>query len=463
MAKLWGGRFQAENTKLLEQFNASIPFDYKLWKYDILGSKIHSKMLCKIGVLSEEELMLIHQGLDRIAKDIQDNFFNFDIADEDIHMAIESALIRDIGEVGKKLHTARSRNDQVALDFRLYVLDSNQQIQQLLITLMQTLLEIAKDHIHTIMPGMTHLQHAQPVNFGFHIVAWCMNFKRDLERLSNSYARNNYMPLGVGAMAGTPYKNDRDMMAKDLGFIAPTLNAMDTVSDRDFALDLLYDLSMIAMHISRIAEELVLWSSYEFKFIDISDAYATGSSIMPQKKNPDVPELLRGKSGRVFGNLFALLSVMKGLPFAYNKDTQEDKERVFDSVETISLSLEILNEVLKTMSISKENMLRMAQVGHLSATDLADFLVRECGIAFREAHHITGKIVAYAESKNQDISMLDEEEILGLDSRIKKGVKAVLNLEASMNARDSIGGTASIQTQKQIETLQEWIKHYNEK
>lgn len=463
MAKLWGGRFQAENTKLLEQFNASIPFDYKLWKYDILGSKIHSKMLCKIGVLSEEELMLIHQGLDRIAKDIQDNLFNFDIADEDIHMAIESALIRDIGEVGKKLHTARSRNDQVALDFRLYVLDSNQQIQQLLITLMQTLLEIAKDHIHTIMPGMTHLQHAQPVNFGFHIIAWCMNFKRDLERLSNSYARNNYMPLGVGAMAGTPYKNDRDMMAKDLGFIAPTLNAMDTVSDRDFALDLLYDLSMIAMHISRIAEELVLWSSYEFKFIDISDAYATGSSIMPQKKNPDVPELLRGKSGRVFGNLFALLSVMKGLPFAYNKDTQEDKERVFDSVETISLSLEILNEVLKTMSISKENMLRMAQVGHLSATDLADFLVRECGIAFREAHHITGKIVAYAESKNQDISMLDEEEILGLDSRIKKGVKAVLNLEASMNARDSIGGTASIQTQKQIETLQEWIKHYNEK
>lgn len=463
MAKLWGGRFQAENTKLLEQFNASIPFDYKLWKYDILGSKIHSKMLCKIGVLSEEELMLIHQGLDRIAKDIQDNLFNFDIADEDIHMAIESALIRDIGEVGKKLHTARSRNDQVALDFRLYVLDSNQQIQQLLITLMQTLLEIAKDHIHTIMPGMTHLQHAQPVNFGFHIVAWCMNFKRDLERLSNSYARNNYMPLGVGAMAGTPYKNDRDMMAKDLGFIAPTLNAMDTVSDRDFALDLLYDLSMIAMHISRIAEELVLWSSYEFKFIDISDAYATGSSIMPQKKNPDVPELLRGKSGRVFGNLFALLSVMKGLPFAYNKDTQEDKERVFDSVETISLSLEILNEVLNTMSISKENMLRMAQVGHLSATDLADFLVRECGIAFREAHHITGKIVAYAESKNKDISMLDEEEILGLDSRIKKGVKAVLNLEASMNARDSIGGTASIQTQKQIETLQEWIKHYNEK
>lgn len=463
MAKLWGGRFQAENTKLLERFNASIPFDYKLWKYDILGSKIHSKMLCKIGVLSEEELMLIHQGLDRIAKDIQDNLFNFDIADEDIHMAIESALIRDIGEVGKKLHTARSRNDQVALDFRLYVLDSNQQIQQLLITLMQTLLEIAKDHIHTIMPGMTHLQHAQPVNFGFHIIAWCMNFKRDLERLSNSYARNNYMPLGVGAMAGTPYKNDRDMMAKDLGFIAPTLNAMDTVSDRDFALDLLYDLSMIAMHISRIAEELVLWSSYEFKFIDISDAYATGSSIMPQKKNPDVPELLRGKSGRVFGNLFALLSVMKGLPFAYNKDTQEDKERVFDSVETISLSLEILNEVLKTMSISKENMLRMAQVGHLSATDLADFLVRECGIAFREAHHITGKIVAYAELKNKDISMLDEEEILGLDGRIKKGVKAVLNLEASMNARDSIGGTASIQTQKQIETLQEWIKHYNEK
>ncbi|WP_104697852.1 MULTISPECIES: argininosuccinate lyase [unclassified Helicobacter] len=457
MTKLWGGRFNTSNTRLLEEFNASISFDYKLWKYDILGSKIHAKMLCKIGVLTEDELLLIHKGLDSIAEKIERGEFIFDIADEDIHMAIEKALIQEIGDVGKRLHTGRSRNDQVALDFRLYVLEANKKIQKLLVNLITTLLNIAKDHTQTIMPGMTHLQHAQPINFGFHLVAWCVNFKRDLERLKDSYLRNNYLPLGVGAMAGTPYKNDREMMAKELGFIAPTLNAMDTVSDRDFALDLLYDLSMIAMHISRVSEELVLWSSYEFKFINISDAYATGSSIMPQKKNPDVPELLRGKSGRVFGNLFALLSVMKGLPFAYNKDTQEDKEGVFDSVETILISLEILKEVLETMSVSQENMLKMAQIGHLSATDLADFLVRECGIAFREAHHITGKIVAYAESKNQDINMLSEEEILSLDFRIKPGVKKVLNLESSMNARDSQGGTASCETKRQIKILQDWI------
>ena len=457
MKKLWGGRFQEAGTRLLDEFNASIPFDYKLWRYDIAGSKVHAKMLHKIGVLSLEEMESIHQGLDAIAGRIERGEFVFDISDEDIHMAIESALIAEIGEVGKKLHTARSRNDQVALDFRLYVLEENKNIQKLIADLMRTLLDIASEHTESIMAGMTHLQHAQPINFGFHLVAWCANLKRDLERLESSYKRNNYLPLGSGAMAGTPYGNDREMMARELGFLAPTLNAMDSVSDRDFALDLLYDLSMLAMHISRFAEELVLWSSYEFRYIMLADAYATGSSIMPQKKNPDVPELLRGKSGRVFGNLFALLVVMKGLPFAYNKDTQEDKERVFDSVDNMKISLEILRELVRTMSVSKENLEKMAQVGHLSATDLADFLVRECGVAFREAHHITGRVVAYAESQNKDISMLEEEEILALDSRIKQGVKAVLNLRASMDARDSLGGTASGQTRRQIEILKEWL------
>lgn len=457
MKKLWGGRFQEAGTRLLDEFNASIPFDYKLWRYDIAGSKVHAKMLHKIGVLSLEEMESIHQGLDAIAGRIERGEFVFDISDEDIHMAIESALIAEIGEVGKKLHTARSRNDQVALDFRLYVLEENKNIQKLIASLMGTLLDIASEHTESIMAGMTHLQHAQPINFGFHLVAWCANLKRDLERLESSYKRNNYLPLGSGAMAGTPYGNDREMMARELGFLAPTLNAMDSVSDRDFALDLLYDLSMLAMHISRFAEELVLWSSYEFRYIMLSDAYATGSSIMPQKKNPDVPELLRGKSGRVFGNLFALLVVMKGLPFAYNKDTQEDKERVFDSVDSMKISLEILRELVRTMSVSEENLEKMAQVGHLSATDLADFLVRECGVAFREAHHITGRVVAYAESQNKDISMLEEEEILALDSRIKQGVKAVLNLRASMDARDSLGGTASSQTRTQIEILKEWL------
>ena len=457
MKKLWGGRFQEAGTRLLDEFNASISFDYKLWRYDIAGSKVHAKMLHKIGVLSLEEMESIHQGLDAIAGRIERGEFVFDISDEDIHMAIESALIAEIGEVGKKLHTARSRNDQVALDFRLYALEENKNIQKLIADLMRTLLDIASEHTESIMAGMTHLQHAQPINFGFHLVAWCANLKRDLERLESSYKRNNYLPLGSGAMAGTPYGNDREMMARELGFLAPTLNAMDSVSDRDFALDLLYDLSMLAMHISRFAEELVLWSSYEFRYIMLSDAYATGSSIMPQKKNPDVPELLRGKSGRVFGNLFALLVVMKGLPFAYNKDTQEDKERVFDSVDSMKISLEILRELVRTMSVSKENLEKMAQVGHLSATDLADFLVRECGVAFREAHHITGRVVAYAESQNKDISMLEEEEILALDSRIKQGVKAVLNLRASMDARDSLGGTASSQTRRQIEILKEWL------
>ena len=457
MKKLWGGRFQEAGTRLLDEFNASIPFDYKLWRYDIAGSKVHAKMLHKIGVLSLEEMESIHQGLDAIAGRIERGEFVFDISDEDIHMAIESALIAEIGEVGKKLHTARSRNDQVALDFRLYVLEENKNIQKLIADLMRTLLDIASEHTESIMAGMTHLQHAQPINFGFHLVAWCANLKRDLERLESSYKRNNYLPLGSGAMAGTPYGNDREMMARELGFLAPTLNAMDSVSDRDFALDLLYDLSVLAMHISRFAEELVLWSSYEFRYIMLADAYATGSSIMPQKKNPDVPELLRGKSGRVFGNLFALLVVMKGLPFAYNKDTQEDKERVFDSVDSMKISLEILRELVRTMSVSKENLEKMAQVGHLSATDLADFLVRECGVAFREAHHITGRVVAYAESQNKDISMLEEEEILALDSRIKQGVKAVLNLRASMDARDSLGGTASSQTRRQIEILKEWL------
>ena len=457
MKKLWGGRFQEAGTRLLDEFNASIPFDYKLWRYDITGSKVHAKMLHKIGVLSLEETESIHQGLDAIAGRIERGEFVFDISDEDIHMAIESALIAEIGEVGKKLHTARSRNDQVALDFRLYVLEENKNIQKLIASLMRVLLDIASEHTESIMAGMTHLQHAQPINFGFHLVAWCANLKRDLERLESSYKRNNYLPLGSGAMAGTPYGNDREMMARELGFLAPTLNAMDSVSDRDFALDLLYDLSVLAMHISRFAEELVLWSSYEFRYIMLADAYATGSSIMPQKKNPDVPELLRGKSGRVFGNLFALLVVMKGLPFAYNKDTQEDKERVFDSVDNMKISLEILRELVRTMSVSKENLEKMAQVGHLSATDLADFLVRECGVAFREAHHITGRVVAYAESQNKDISMLEEEEILALDSRIKQGVKAVLNLRASMDARDSLGGTASSQTRRQIEILKEWL------
>lgn len=460
MAKLWGGRFNQDADALLDQFNASISFDQKLWRQDIEGSKAHSSMLCMIGTLTEEEKNVIHRGLDEIAQEIEEERFEFKLSDEDIHMAIESALILKIGETGKKLHTARSRNDQVALDFRMFVLDNTQKISQKLCDLIKVILEIATKHTETLLPGMTHLQHAQPINLGFHLVAWCCAFRRDVERLQASYERNNYCPLGSGALAGVPYPTRREEVARSLGFVAPTLNAMDSVSDRDFALDLLYEVAMIMMHISRVAEELVLWSSYEFRFISFSDAYSTGSSIMPQKKNPDVAELLRGKSGRAYGNLMALLTVMKGLPLAYNKDTQEDKEGVFDSVETVLMCLEILTRSLQTLKIHQDKMQKMTKVGHLSATDLADFLVQQCAVPFREAHHITGKIVAYADAKGKDLSELSEEEILIQDKRIKEGVLKALDLKSSMNARNSFGGTSSYQTQIQIDSLKEWLKHY---
>lgn len=459
--KLWGGRFSASAAKILDEFNASLPFDKKLYKQDILGSQTHAKMLAKCGILTQSEAEKICEGLEQVKEEIERGEFEFILSDEDIHMAVEKRLTQIIGEVGKKLHTARSRNDQVALDFRLFVLDSNRHLRALILELINTLLEIAKQHIQTMLPGMTHLQHAQPVNFGFLMCAYMSMFVRDFERLESSFKRNNYCPLGAAALAGTPYATDRFFSAKALGFIAPTLNATDSVSDRDFALDFLYDCSMVAMHISRLAEELVLWSSYEFRFITLSDAYSTGSSIMPQKKNPDVPELLRGKSGRVYGNLLSLLVVMKGLPLAYNKDTQEDKEGVFDSFETLDIALRILNDTLKTMTINVDSMLKACKRGHLSATDLADFLVQTCGIPFREAHHITGKAVAFAESLNKDLSELTREELCSVDSRIPQDAHKSLDLMASMNSRNSYGGTSTQATKTQIDSLEAWLQLAN--
>ncbi|RDU70554.1 argininosuccinate lyase [Helicobacter brantae] len=457
MAKLWAGRFSKDSNALLDEFNASISFDKELWKQDIQGSKAHAQMLCSCKILTQSEYESILRGLEEIEGEIERGEFIFKLSDEDIHMSIEGALTQKIGEAGKKLHTARSRNDQVALDFRLYVLQSNQEIRSLLLNVIDTLLNIASNHTQTLLAGMTHLQHAQPINLGFHLVAWCMGLVRDYERMSESYKRNNLCPLGSGALAGVPYATSREMTSRSLGFSSPTLNAMDSVSDRDFALDLLYEISMIMMHISRIAEELVLWSSYEFGYISFSDEYSTGSSIMPQKKNPDVAELLRGKSGRAYGNLISLLVVMKGLPLAYNKDTQEDKEGVFDSVKTALISLEILDKALQTLTFHTQKMEKMAKVGHLTATDLADFLVQKCNVPFREAHHITGKVVAYAEGRGVDISELEEGEIRGIDERIGEGVKSVLDLKASMNARDSYGGTSENQTKAQISTLKAWL------
>ncbi len=457
MNKPWGGRFKDDSSKLLEEFNASINVDKQLYKEDILGSKVHAEMLYNIGILTYEEKNNIISGLNKVYQEIEDNDFVFKIQDEDIHMAIEKRLTQLIGDSAKKLHTARSRNDQVALDFRLYCLSENQEIKSLLLELIETLLSIAKDHIATIMPGMTHLQHAQPVSFAFHLLAYCFMYRRDVERLSDDYNRNNFSPLGSSAFAGTPYDIDRDFTSSKLGFQSPCHNACDGVSDRDFALDLLYSIAMIAMHTSRFAEELVLWSSYEFKFITISDSFATGSSIMPNKKNPDVAELLRGKTGRIYGNLISLLTILKALPLAYNKDMQEDKEALFDSCSNIILSLKVLIGMLKEIKINKDEMLKKAQMGHITATDLADFLVQKVGISFRESHHIVGKIVAYAESKNCDISALDINEIIAQDHRITKDAKEVLDLHHSMNSRKSFGGTSEESVKSQIEFLSKWL------
>ncbi len=458
MDKMWSGRFSAGASNLLDQFNASIMFDRKLYREDIEGSLAHAAMLAKQGILTTEELRQITDGLNQIMKEIEAGEFEWNIHDEDIHMGIEKRLTALIGDAGKKLHTARSRNDQVAVDFRRYVLRKNLEIADAVKLLMQEMLVVALKHTETLIPGMTHLQHAQPINFGFHLGAYLSMFKRDIERLQSSYERNNISPLGCAALAGTPHNIDREMSAELLGFDSVSVNCLDTVSDRDFALEILFNISTLMMHISRLSEELVMWSSYEFGFIELSDEYSTGSSIMPQKKNPDVPELLRGKTGRVYGSLIGLLTVMKGLPLAYNKDTQEDKEGVFDAVETAEISLEILKEAIKTMQVKAENMQDACKVGHLSATDLADYLVEKCGIAFREAHFITGKAVAKSEELNIDLSDLDLKYLKEIDARINEDVLEYLVLENSMNARTSEGGTASSRTKEQLEYFKTFLE-----
>lgn len=458
MEKMWSGRFTQDASTLLEKFNASIMFDQKLYREDIEGSIAHAKMLAHQGILSNEECALIESGMAQVKEEIESGVFEWKIADEDLHMAIEKRLTAIIGEAGKKLHTARSRNDQVALDFRRYVLRKNLEIVGQIKALMSVIVDIAREHTTTLLPGMTHLQHAQPINFGFHLLAYASMLKRDCERFESSAERNNISPIGCAALAGTPHNINREMTAKLLGFDSVSVNCLDTVSDRDFALEILFNISTLMMHISRLAEEIILWSSYEFRFVELSDEYSTGSSIMPQKKNPDVPELLRGKTGRVFGNLMGLLTVMKGLPLAYNKDTQEDKEGVFDSVETAEISLEILREALKTMTVKPHNMEKACKLGHLSATDLADYLVEHCGVPFREAHHITGRAVARAEVLGIDLSDIAYSELHAIDNRIKEDVIGFLAIKHSMNARISQGGTAEVRTLEQILYFDHYLK-----
>jgi argininosuccinate lyase len=455
--KIASARISTQSSELLQALNNSLPFDKVLYQEDIVGSRAHAYMLKERSIISEEYYEKIDKGLAGILSDIQSGALSLDGDDEDIHMAIEGELTRRIGDAGKRLHTARSRNDQVALDFRLYVLRSNREIAHLLQETIQTFLKVAEENADVLLPGMTHLQHAQPINFGYHMMAYASMFKRDFERFVSSYKRNNLSPIGCAALAGTPHPIDRQMTAEKLGFDAPTLNCLDTVSDRDFALEILFNISTMMMHISRLSEELILWSAAEFRWVTLSDRHATGSSIMPQKKNPDIPELLRGKTGRVNGNLVALLTVMKGLPLAYNKDMQEDKEGVFDSVKTAILSLQILNEMIEDMKVNRETMEAACMVGHLTATDLADYLVKEVGIPFRDAYHITGNVVNLAEEMGKDISELTLEELQSIDARIGEDVVEKLDNRASMNARCSEGGTATQRVREQVKQLQEWI------
>ena len=457
MDKMWSGRFSVSASSLLDEFNASIMYDRKLYREDIEGSLAHAAMLAKQGILTTEELREITNGLNKVRTEIESGEFEWKISDEDLHMGIEKRLTALIGDAGKKLHTARSRNDQVAVDFRRFVIRKNSEIVDAIKLLMSEVLVVAQKHTKTLIPGMTHLQHAQPINFAFHLTAYMAMFKRDIERFESSRERNNISPLGCAALAGTPHDVDREMTAELLGFDSVSVNCLDTVSDRDFALEILFNISTMMMHISRLSEELVMWSSYEFGFVELSDEYSTGSSIMPQKKNPDVPELLRGKTGRVYGSLMGLLTVMKGLPLAYNKDTQEDKEGVFDAIETAEISLEILKEAIKTMEVKAHNMESACAIGHLSATDLADYLVEKCDIPFREAHFITGRAVAKGEEINVDLSKMEFKYLQEIDSRINEDVIEYLGLRHSMNARTSEGGTATTRTVEQLQYFKNFL------
>jgi len=450
-------RISAQGSDLLKALNDSLPFDKVLYAQDIEGSKAHAFMLAQQNIITQEDFEAIDRGLSQVLEEIESGLFTLDGGDEDIHMANERRLTEIIGDAGKRLHTARSRNDQVALDFRLFVQHNTKKISKLILENIQTLILRAKESTDIMLPGMTHLQHAQPINFGYHLLAYASMLQRDYKRFISSFERNNLSPIGCAALAGTPHPISREITAQKLGFDEPTLNCLDTVSDRDFALEILFNISTMMMHISRLSEELILWSASEFRWITLSDRHATGSSIMPQKKNPDIPELLRGKTGRVNGNLVSLLTVMKGLPLAYNKDMQEDKEGVFDSVKTATLSLEVLNEMIADMKINEDKMEDACMIGHLSATDLADYLVKDANLPFRDAYHITGNAVNLAEIKGVDISELSLEDLQSVDKRIGEGVVELLDNRASMNARVSEGGTATVRTIEQIEKLEHWI------
>ncbi len=456
MEKMWAGRFSKSLNKLADDFNSSIHFDCRMYRQDITGSMAHAAMLSAKGIISQEDCIAIVDGLETILTDIDNGFLQFDMNAEDIHMFVESELTKRIGDVGKKLHTARSRNDQVALDIRLYLRDETNKIIGLVKALLSAITEQASKHRNAIMPGYTHLQRAQPIVFAHHLMAYAMMLVRDIERLEDAIKRMNVSPLGSCALAGTTYDTDRYMTAEALDFNGITLNSIDGVSDRDFCLELLSAFSILMMHLSRFSEEIILWSSWEFKFVELDDSYTTGSSIMPQKKNSDMAELVRGKTGRVYGDLMALLTTLKGLPLANNKDMQEDNEAIFDAVDTVKMCLSVFAPMIATMSVNEENMYKAAGEGFINATDLADYLTKK-GLPFRTAYKCVGEIVGYCIKNGYVLENLPLEKYKEFDSSFNEDLFGEISLETCVNKRISAGGTGPQSVENQINYILEYL------
>ena len=460
--KLWAGRFQKETDTLVNDFNSSITFDARMYKEDIAGSIAHATMLGKQGIIEEHEAEKIIEGLKVILADIDAGQVEFSLENEDIHMNIETMLTQRIGDTGKRLHTGRSRNDQVAVDFRLYVKQEIPKIINMVLDLEQVLIKKAEANLETVMPGYTHMQRAQPTTFAHYMMAYANMLRRDVTRLEDCLERMDECPLGAGALATSTYPVDRFQTAAALGFQKPTDNSMDSVSDRDFAIEFLSACSIMMMHLSRFSEEIILWCSWEFKFVELDDAYSTGSSIMPQKKNPDVAELVRGKTGRVYGDLMSLLTVMKGLPLAYNKDMQEDKEPVFDAVDTVEMCLPVFAAMLDTMTVRTDNMRKAAGHGFINATDCADYLTKK-GMPFRDAYTVTGRLVAQCTAQGKTLEELTLEELKAVSDLFEADVYDALNLENCMALRSSWGGPAVSETTRQIGEIEQFIQKIKEK
>ena len=458
MAQLWGGRFTKQTDQLVFDFNASITFDKRLFHEDVTGSIVHATMLAKQGILTEEERKSIVEGLTGILEDVDDGTLAIDETQEDIHSFVEATLIDRIGDAGKKLHTGRSRNDQVALDMRLYTRARVAEIDGLLKKLLEAILDTMENNLDTYMPGFTHLQKAQPITLAHHYGAYFEMFKRDRQRLTDIYKRMNYCPLGAGALAGTTYPLDREYTARLLRFEGPTLNSIDSVADRDYLIEFLSALSTIMMHLSRFSEEIIIWNSNEYQFVELDDAYSTGSSIMPQKKNPDIAELVRGKTGRVYGALMALLTTMKGLPLAYNKDMQEDKEMAFDAMDTAADCITLFTGMIQTMKFRKDRMAKSAMNGFTNATDAADYLVGK-GVPFRDAHGIIGRLVLYCIEKDTSIDALSLEELRSISDKFDEDIYDAISLKTCVEKRLTIGAPGEKMVKQVIEKNKEYLKN----